>query len=98
MKIQKITSGFVIQTFDTDAQSWVSQEFVAGDECDYEVVGDDGIPDIISTEQFMSHVKGENEPYLLYDMVQPDTDNDTEEQQRRDEKNGLYAEHEDIAN
>ena len=31
MKINKITSGYVIQVFDTEKKQFVSQEFVAGD-------------------------------------------------------------------
>jgi hypothetical protein len=71
MKIQKITHGFVVQTFDTDTQSWVDQEFISGCECEYEVEADAVVNEPISVEQFMSHVKGENEPYLPYNMVQP---------------------------
>lgn len=32
MKINKITTGFVIQTFDTELGKFVSQEFIAGDD------------------------------------------------------------------
>ncbi len=36
MLVKKITVGFVIQDFDTDAKRFISQDFVAGDEVDYE--------------------------------------------------------------
>lgn len=36
MLISKITAGFVIQIFDTEKQQFVSQEFVAGDQIDFE--------------------------------------------------------------
>ncbi len=36
MKISKITTGFVIQTYDTKTGRCVGQEFVAGDEVKYE--------------------------------------------------------------
>lgn len=58
MIIKKITTGFVIQEFDTDLQKFVSQKFVAGDECDYE--DEDG-----------TAVEPCNQ-YLPYDMVQPE--------------------------
>jgi hypothetical protein len=64
MLVKKITAGFVIQTFDTTTMKWVSQEFVAGDECDIE--NDKGEP-LINTAAF-SVVCDE---YLCFDMVQP---------------------------
>jgi hypothetical protein len=36
MLLNKITTGFVIQTFDTEKKKFVSQEFVAGDQVDIE--------------------------------------------------------------
>jgi hypothetical protein len=36
MRINEITPGFVIQTWDTDLTEWVDQEFVAGDQTEYE--------------------------------------------------------------
>lgn len=60
MQIKKITTGFVIQVYDTEKKSFVSQEFIAGDEVEVEdiegnPVDDDMIPD-----------------YLPFDMVQPE--------------------------
>ena len=36
MKVKKITTGFVIQEYDVDAKEWISQEFVAGDQVEWE--------------------------------------------------------------
>lgn len=36
MIIKKITVGFVIQTYDTSLGKFMSQEFVAGDQVDFE--------------------------------------------------------------
>lgn len=36
MKINKITRGFVVQTYDTDTGRCIGQEFVAGDQVEYE--------------------------------------------------------------
>ena len=36
MKISKITQGYVLQTYDTETGKCKSQEFIAGDECEYE--------------------------------------------------------------
>ena len=42
MKVNKITVGFVIQKFDVGNKKLISQEFVAGDQVDYE--NEDGEP------------------------------------------------------
>ena len=60
MIIKKITAGYVIQTFDTDLGRFVSQEFIAGGQCQYE--DEDGEP-VDSKEM------GDPEPYFPYDMV-----------------------------
>jgi len=67
MIINKITTGFVIQSFDTDAQRWTRQSFVAGDQCDYEL--EDGTP--MHSSDFEERVISKQEPYLPFDMVQP---------------------------
>jgi len=36
MQLKKITTGFVIQTIDTETGKITHQEFIAGDQCDYE--------------------------------------------------------------
>ena len=63
MLVNKITVGFVVQVFDTEKKRFVSQEFVAGDQCDYE---DNGEP----VDREMLEVDGK-EAYLPFDMVQP---------------------------
>ncbi len=64
MLINKVTSGFVIQVFDTELKRFVSQEFVAGDECQYE--DKDGVP--ACSEALETDGKA---AYLPFDMVQP---------------------------
>ena len=65
MLIQKVTTGFVIQTFDTEKGKFVSQNFIASDEVEYEK--EDGEP--VSFELFMVNSE---EAYLPFDMVQPE--------------------------
>ena len=65
MKLNKITIGFVIQTFDTKLKRFISQEFFAGDQCDYE----DREGNAVDPSLF--HGKTAAEVYLPFDMVQP---------------------------
>lgn len=59
MIVRKITYGFVIQTYDTQDQEFVSQEFVEGDQCEYEDINGNPVDcDLI-------------DDYLPFDMVQP---------------------------
>ncbi len=60
MKIDKITTGFVIQTYDTKTGRCVGQEFVAGDDVKYE-------------DKHGESVDWEENPdaYQPLDMVQP---------------------------
>lgn len=68
MLIDKTTSGFVIQTIDTETKKYTSQSFVAGDDVDYEVDGEPVDPQLtVIVEQDGVMV----EPYLPFDMVQP---------------------------
>lgn len=71
MIINKITTGFVIQQFDTEKQKFVSQEFVAGDEVDWET--EDGQPADMEAPLV---VDGQLQPilttYLPFNMEQPD--------------------------
>jgi hypothetical protein len=65
MKINKITTGFVIQTYDTELNQWTAQEFVAGGQTDYEEA---------NTGQILDPGKiwaGSDEPYLPCLMHQP---------------------------
>ena len=59
MIVKKITVGFVVQAYDTETKKWVGQEFVAGDQVDYEF--DNGAP------ANPDDVSG----YLPFEMVQP---------------------------
>lgn len=63
MKIKKITTGFVIQTFDTEKQEFIEQEFVAGDTVDVEDETGNPIED--------QEITGIDEKYLPFEMVQP---------------------------
>ena len=64
MLVKKTTVGFVVQVFDTERQRFVSQEFVAGDQCDYE----DEKGDPVDRKLLEA---GGKEVYLPFDMVQP---------------------------
>lgn len=65
MLVKKITTGFVIQVFDTDKKKFVAQEFLAGDQCDYEnPYGDPVGPELLEVDG--------KEMYLPYDMKQPE--------------------------
>jgi len=68
MKIRKITSGFVVQEYDTELREWVSQEFVASDSfSEWEDENGEYI-DMVNTSF--------RQPYLPFVMVQPQDDND----------------------
>ena len=56
MIVNKVTTGFVVQRFDTKTRKFLSQEFIASDECAFE--DDDGDKVDTFTE------------YLTYEMVQ----------------------------
>lgn len=57
MIVNKITTGFVIQKFDTETNKFISQEFVSGDEVDFE-------------DEQGNYVDSFDE-YLPFDMEQP---------------------------
>lgn len=61
MLLRKITTGFVVQVFDTSLARFVSQEFKAGDQTEW--LDEDGKD------------MGALDPYLPFQMVQP-TEND----------------------
>ena len=63
MQLKKITTGFVIQTIDTETGKLINQEFIAGDQCDYE----DEEGNTIDPEECFN----DDVPYFPYDMVQP---------------------------
>lgn len=62
MKIIKITHGYVIQTYNTETGRCVSQDFIAGDECEYETE-DGGNFDVDASETELE--------YQPYNMEQP---------------------------
>ena len=68
MIINKITAGFVTQKFDTKKMKFVSQEFFAGDNCDYEYENEEGEMGKIANDKDIEKV---DTTYLPYDMVQP---------------------------
>ena len=71
MIISKITPGYVVQKFNTETGQYFSQEFIAGSEVDYEnELGDPVDSDV------MVEADG-TEPYLPFDMVQPEISPDT---------------------
>ena len=57
MIVNKITTGFVIQRFNTETNKFIDQEFIAGDEVSYENVYGE------SVDTF--------DEYLPFDMIQP---------------------------
>ena len=65
MLINKITVGWVTQTFDTEQKKFIRQEFLAGDQIDYE----DTQGSAVNSNLLI--VEGK-EVYLTFDMVQPD--------------------------
>ena len=65
MKINKITTGFVIQTWDTELNKWIAQEFVAGDETNYEKIGGTSV----DPNEIWPDVP---KPYLPFDMKPPE--------------------------
>jgi hypothetical protein len=68
MLLTKTTAGFVIQTFDTDKQTCVSQEFVVGDNVTYE---DQESGDAINRMDFEDRLIETKDLYFPFDMVQP---------------------------
>lgn len=60
--VKKITIGHVEQVYDIDNNRWISQNFIAGDEVDYE--DQDG--NNLSSDEIL------NLPYLPFDMASPD--------------------------
>lgn len=63
--LTKTTNGFVQQVFDTETKRFISQEFIAGDETDYE----DEHGDVVDSDQF-ENAEG-REAYLPFEMRQP---------------------------
>jgi hypothetical protein len=66
MLINKITVGWVTQTYDTDRKRFLKQDFFTGDQVDFEK--EDGSPVDISKLKVV-----EKEIYHSYNMIQPET-------------------------
>jgi hypothetical protein len=77
MLVRKITTGFVTQTFDTGAGRFTAQEFIAGEQCDYE--NERGEPvdsELLTVRKQIKGKKGrkntvKEEAYLPFEMKQP---------------------------
>ena len=65
MLVNKVTTGFVIQTFDLDTSRCTMQQFVAGDSCDIETLGG------LNVEENDKIMLTAGNLYYPYDMVQP---------------------------
>ena len=65
MILKKITVGFVIQSYDTTTNKFISQDFTAADEVTWETENGNQVdaPDTNNGDI--------SEPYLNFDMVQP---------------------------
>ena len=63
MIINKITSGYVVQKYDTLKDAWISQKFIACNDCLYQNENGDVIDEAIM---------GDPEPYLPFNMIQPE--------------------------
>jgi hypothetical protein len=77
-KVHKITHGFVDQCFDTESGKWISQEFIAGDICEYETekqnadgefLEDNG--NVVDDPLTLIVQNRTTEPYLPFEMRQP---------------------------
>lgn len=64
MLVNKITTGFVIQTYNTQTNKCIRQEFVAGDQVEWE--DEDGTPIIGPADE---DVDIEILPYQSFDMA-----------------------------
>ena len=65
MILHKITEGFVIQKYDTVKKSWIGQDFVAGDEVEWE--DSTGTP----YNALDDEVEDAADDYLSFEMLQP---------------------------
>ena len=66
MTVNKITTGFVIQTFDTETNEWVNQEFISDSVVVWE--NEEGNP--LDLDSFTIQQEG-SLPYLPFNMIQP---------------------------
>ena len=70
MKINKITVGFVVQTFDIETRTFTNQEFIASDEVSWENGYSEPL-NYVNDAELIYGKGGVDEPYLNFDMVQP---------------------------
>ena len=63
MKARKITSGFVFQEYCTESRQWISQEFVAGDDVQWE-------------DENGEYIDSLQTSYLPFVMIQPQENDD----------------------
>jgi hypothetical protein len=66
MIVNKITEGFVIQSFDTEKQVFTCQSFIAGDTVSYENTLGEAIDPVQA-----GMIKDNIEPVCLFGMKQP---------------------------
>lgn len=71
MIIQKITPGFVVQRFDSEKRRFISQEFVAGPDRDWEDQNGDNIENTDAGREAIYGKGGVDEPEMAFDMKQP---------------------------
>lgn len=72
MIVKKITTGFVVQTYDTDLECCTHQEFVAGDQVDWEDEDGNTLLSLSDSTQYVgdTDLDLEDLPYQPFDMVQ----------------------------
>lgn len=63
MILNKITTGFVIQKFDTETQKFIGQSFIAGDDVQWENQEGDKVEE--------PGQPNTADPYLPFEMIQP---------------------------
>lgn len=73
MSIKKITIGYAIQTFDEDSGDCIHQEFVAGDQVDYEDVDGCALDDTDNAyfRKWGNKFNPQTLKYQPFEMVQP---------------------------
>jgi len=83
MIINKITTGFVVQQFDTKQNKWIHQEFIASDDCEIEYadMSQEDVDDGVDPADVLGDI---NPSDLNLDMVQPH-----ELEKKRSEDNGI---------
>ena len=59
MIVNKITTGFVVQIFDTEKNTCIGQDFIAGDQVEIE-------------NEYGESIDGTDLPYHPFTMVQPE--------------------------